>query len=114
LPDTDSLLSHPIVGQSWEAMVIENIIRGFNVLGTAFEYSHYRTGGGAEIDLILEGDFGLLPVEIKYTQKIKQGELRSIRDFIKERGCRFGIVINNDEHVRLYEDNLIGIPFGCL
>jgi hypothetical protein len=114
LPDTDSLLSHPVVGQSWEAMVIENIIRGFNVLGTAFEYSHYRTGGGAEIDLILEGDFGLLPVEIKYTQKIKQGELRSIRDFIKERGCRFGIVINNDEHVRLYEDNLIGIPFGCL
>ena len=114
LPDTNSLLSHPALGQSWEAMVIENIIRGFNVLGTAFEYFHYRTGGGAEIDLILEGEFGLIPVEIKYTQKINPRELRSIRDFIKERGCRFGIVINNDEHVRLYEDNLIGIPFSCL
>lgn len=114
LPDRDALMVHPAMGQSWEAMVIENIIRGFNTTGTAFEYFHYRTGGGAEIDLILEGEFGLIPVEIKYGQKVKMGELRGIRDFIKERGCRFGIVVNNDEHVRFYEEQLIGIPCSCL
>ncbi len=110
----DDLLAHPIMGHSWEALVIENIIRGLNVQGISFEYYHYRTGGGAEVDLILEGDFGLIPIEIKYTQKVSLKSLRGIRDFIKERKCQFGIVINNDEQVRLYEENLIGIPFACL
>jgi hypothetical protein len=31
-------------------MVIEEIIRGLNCLGTGFDY-YYRTGGGAEVDL---------------------------------------------------------------
>lgn len=30
---------------------------------------HYSTRGGAEIDLILEGALGLLPVEIKLTSR---------------------------------------------
>lgn len=114
LPDTNALLTHPAMGHSWEAMVIENIIRGFNALGAAFEYFHYRTSGGAEIDLILEGDFGLIPVEIKYTQSVNPRELRSLRDFIMERDCHFGIVINNDERVRLYDQKIIGIPASCL
>jgi predicted AAA+ superfamily ATPase len=57
------------MGRSWEGMVIEEIIRGLNCLGTGFDY-YYRTGGGAEVDLILEGDFGLIPVEIKYAQTV--------------------------------------------
>jgi len=44
-------------------MVIENILRGLDAQGIAYNYYHYRTGGGAEIDLILEGEFGLLPIE---------------------------------------------------
>ncbi|OGR03599.1 MAG: hypothetical protein A2511_12725 [Deltaproteobacteria bacterium RIFOXYD12_FULL_50_9] len=103
-----------MIGKSWEAMVVETLLRGFHSLGVALEYYHYRTSGGAEVDLVLEGKFGLVPIEIKYGQQVSLKDLRGIRDFIKERDCRLGFVISNDEHVRRYDEKLIGIPCGCL
>ena len=47
----NELLSHPIVGRSWEGFVIENILSVLE--GKALPY-FYRTSAGAEIDLILE------------------------------------------------------------
>ncbi len=103
------------MGVSWEAMVIEEIIRGLSWRGISADYYYYRTSGGAEVDLILEGKFGLIPIEIKYGQKVSLKQLRGIRDFMQEQQCPFGIVINNDEQIRMYEETLIGIPFAnCL
>lgn len=51
IADRNALLGHPVVGASWEGFVIENLINAappFTVPG------FYRTGGGAEIDLVLE------------------------------------------------------------
>jgi hypothetical protein len=108
----EDILAHPALGQSWESMVIENLLRELNALGVSFEYYYYRTSGGAEVDLILEGDFGLVPIEIKYGQNISAHSLRSLRDFVKERNCPYGLVINNDEKIRQYDENILGIPFG--
>ncbi len=59
----ESLLSHPIVGFSWEGFVIEEIIKNF---GEKFEYYFYRSQAGAEIDLILtKGNIPKYLVEIK-------------------------------------------------
>ncbi len=85
-------------------MVIENIMRGFDVMGGGYDYHHYRTGGGAEIDLIPGGEFGLLPIEIRYGQTVTSKSLRGIRDFVSERQCPFGIVINNAERVTQYAE----------
>lgn len=110
----NALMSHPQMGHSWESMVTENILRELNALGTHYNYYHYRTGGGAEIDLILEGKFGVLPVEIKYSQAINNKSLRALNDFIEEHNCHYGIIINNDEQVRQYGEKIIGVPFACL
>lgn len=114
LGDLNMLMTHPQMGHSWESMVIENILRELNSLGVHFDYYHYRTSAGAEIDLILEGEFGLLPIEIKYNQRVNQRSLRALRDFVEEHNCPYGIVINNDEQVRQYDDKIVGIPFACL
>ena len=114
IPDIDGLAAHPAMGRSWEGFVIEEIIRGLNALGAGFDYYYYRTGGGAEVDLILDGDFGLIPIEIKYSQAVSAKQLRGLKDFIKEQNCRMGIVINNDEVPRLYDDDIVGIPLACL
>jgi hypothetical protein len=110
----NDLQVHPCLGASWESMIIENLLRNLNALGINYDYYHYRTGGGAEIDLILEGNFGLLPIEIKYGQKVNQKNLRGINDFINEHNCQYGIVINNDEQPRLYNEKLIGLPSTLL
>jgi hypothetical protein len=56
----------------------------------------------------------LIPIEIKYTQSVSKKHLKGLKDFVKERGCPYGLVINNDERTRWYDENLVGIPFACL
>ncbi len=73
IPDKETLLSHPIVGQSWECFVIENLLDC--VVGKAQGY-FYRTSGGAEIDLLLSWPNGSLwAIEIKrsLSPKLERG-----------------------------------------
>ena len=61
----DDLLGHPTVGSSWEAFAVENILRN---LSDYWEPSYYRTGSGAEIDLVLEGPQNAVrALEIKFS-----------------------------------------------
>jgi len=63
LKDKEVLSGHPIIGASWEAYIIENLIA---VAPEGSESYFYRTAAGAEIDLvlILPGD-RICAVEIK-------------------------------------------------
>lgn len=63
LGDADALLSHPVVGASWEAFVVEQLLAA----APARVQGHfYRTSGGAEIDLVLSFPGGeLWAIEIK-------------------------------------------------
>jgi len=71
--DRENLLSHPVVGQSWECFVIENLLA---VAPEAVTPHFYRTSGGAEIDLLLAWPDGTLwAIEIKrsLTPKLERG-----------------------------------------
>jgi predicted AAA+ superfamily ATPase len=50
ITDMDALLSHPIVGASWEGHVIESLLA---VAPAGTQPSFYRSNAGAEIDLLL-------------------------------------------------------------
>jgi len=59
----EELLGHPIVGPSWEGMLMENILGS---LPAAVRSWFYRTSAGAEIDLVLEfGPKNIWAIEIK-------------------------------------------------
>jgi hypothetical protein len=60
------------------------------------------------------GDFGLVPVEIKHGQTVDPRKLGSLKDFIRQYRCRFGLVINNDTTPRRYDTNIVGLPFNHL
>jgi predicted AAA+ superfamily ATPase len=49
--DQEELLGHPVVGASWEGMLIENIL---DTLPATARPTFYRTSAGAEIDLVIE------------------------------------------------------------
>ena len=85
-----------------------------NSFGIGYEYAYYRTGGGAEVDLVVEADFGCVAVEVKRTSAPTVRDLRPLRDFVHERKLRLGIVVNTDVVPRLYEDRIIGLPFNWL
>lgn len=66
--DGDSLLSHPVVGASWEGFVTGNLLDIAEAKG--IEGYFYRTSGGAEIDLLLvHPDGRLWAVEVKRSLK---------------------------------------------
>lgn len=114
ISSTKQLLSHPQMGFSWEALVIDEILRSLDAAGIIYQPYYYRTSAGAEVDLVLEGKFGLIPFEIKYSQIVNKKYLRSLRDFIDEFKCPFGVIVNNDEKIRRYDDKIMGIPFAFL
>ena len=114
IPDAEALLSHPQMGASWEGMVAEEILRQLGAQGAAHEYSYYRTGAGAEVDLVVEGNFGRVAVEIKHASSVAGRYLRGLRDFFIQNKARLGVVINNDIVPRQYEEGLIGLPFTHL
>ena len=59
----DDLLTHPVVGQSWEGYVGEQLRRG---LGAGIELYHYRSARGHELDYVCEHPrLGRLAFEIK-------------------------------------------------
>ena len=59
----DALLSHPVVGNSWEGFVVETLL---NAAPLNTSSGFYRTSNGAEIDLLLNlPGHGLWAIEIK-------------------------------------------------
>jgi predicted AAA+ superfamily ATPase len=69
----DDLLSHPVVGKSWEGFCISNIL-SFLPMGS--ESYFYRTARGAEIDLVIKHTDGrLIAIEIKQSSdpKLERG-----------------------------------------
>ena len=69
IKDLDDLMGNPAVGRSWEGFVIEQII---GLLPEGWSYFFYRTGAGAEIDLLLvDKKNRLIAVEVKYSASPK-------------------------------------------
>ena len=76
LPDLESLMGHPVVGASWECFVVENILNAAQASGRPLQASFYRSGAGAEIDLLLTWPNGnVWAVEIKrsLSPKVERG-----------------------------------------
>lgn len=110
--DVRQLLSHPCMGFSWESMVIEEFIRGLSNRGISHDYYYLRTAAGAEIDLILEGKFGTIPIEIKFNRKARHNKLRTLKDFVEQHNLPYGIVIDNGESVRWLTEKIVALPFS--
>lgn len=63
IPDHQALAGHPVVGASWETLVVETLI---SAAGPRWTPHFYRTTVGAEIDLLLvSGGNPLIAVEVK-------------------------------------------------
>jgi uncharacterized protein len=68
----NALLSHPVLGKSWEGFVMENI---HSVLPRLAETYFYRTSAGAEIDLVIKmPNAEVWAVEIKHGVAPKLGK----------------------------------------
>lgn len=80
IDEFDDLLSHPVVGASWEGFVIEQLLAAMPERGKAY---FYRSAGGAEIDLVLslprEG-FWAIEVTRRLAPRVERGFSEACED----------------------------------
>lgn len=113
--DRARLINHPNVGAGFESFISEEIIKGIQATNLVnWDYHYFRTRNGAEIDLILSGSFGTLPIEIKFGSSIKQRQIQTIKKFVFDNDLPLGIVINNSDKVELIAERIIQLPAGCI
>jgi len=80
IADYDALLSHPIVGESWEGFVIENLL---SAAPDRTHASFYRTTVGAEIDLVLDlpdGERWAIEIKRSLSPSLERGAYHAIED----------------------------------
>jgi len=73
IADKETLLAHPVLGQSWECFVIENLLGCAPALGQGH---FYRSSGGAEIDLLLawpDGKLWAMEIKRSLAPKVERG-----------------------------------------
>lgn len=111
----DQLYTRPGTGSAFEGFMIEEIIQGLSAVQTApWNYHFYRTRSGAEVDLIATSpDNVRIPVEIKFGERVRRSDLRSLTAFIDQEKCPYGILINNAPEVCMLTERILQLPAGC-
>ncbi len=110
IADKDALLSHPVIGASWEGFVLENIL---SVAGQSVEPSFYRANGGAEIDLILQwrnGQTWAIEIKRSTTPKLERGFFSACEDV---KPAKKFVVYPGAERYRIKED-VVALPLIAL
>lgn len=110
IPDKETLLAHPVVGQSWECFVIENLLVAAADKAQGY---FYRTSGGAEIDLLLawpDGSRWAVEIKRSLSPKVERGFHAACEDLAPTR--KF-VVYPGQEHYRLAAD-IEAIPLAQL
>lgn len=74
-----TLGGHPLVGAMFETLVVSEIRKLAGTLDTPPSLYHWRSHGGGEVDLLLERDGRMYPIEIKLTTKPSKADTRGIR-----------------------------------
>ncbi|HRQ87264.1 MAG TPA: ATP-binding protein [Bacteroidia bacterium] len=96
--DSETLLGHPVVGGSWEGFVIENLLACAPPRTDAY---FYRTGAGAEIDLILKfrtGESWAIEIKRGLSPNLSRGFFSALDDI---RPTRSFVVYGGDDRYKL-------------
>lgn len=72
------------IGNLFETLVFNQISSLLDSLGTTARISTYRTDRNAEIDFILETESCFFAIEVKASQNIGPGDLKTLQQFCRE------------------------------
>jgi predicted AAA+ superfamily ATPase len=108
IADKETLLSHPVVGPSWETWVLENLLALTPPDAQAF---FYRSAAGAEIDLLVErsnGERWAIEIKRSLQPKLERGFHAACADV---QPAQKWVVYPGTERYRLGEDAwAVGLP----
>jgi predicted AAA+ superfamily ATPase len=115
LATPEALLGHPSFGALFETFVVLELIRQVQSLPAVPAFYHFRQHSGAEVDLVVDINGRLLPVEIKAASSVGARDTLSIRAFQEKIGSRAGpgLVIYAGERVLRLNETCLAVPFDA-
>jgi predicted AAA+ superfamily ATPase len=77
----DALAGHPLWGPMFETFVVGEIRKQMALLSPPPKLHHWRSAGGAEVDLLIERDGRLHPIEVKAASRVGRSDTRGLQAF---------------------------------
>ncbi len=101
-----------LLGEQYENAVIAQILITLRNLGVRAEASYLRTGGGLEVDLILERQEGLLGIEFKARPRVDAREATALEQARRVLGesYRGGLVVYRGDQVVRLTESVFAVP----
>ncbi|MEN8138498.1 MAG: ATP-binding protein [Bacteroidota bacterium] len=95
--------------------LVYNLLRGKYEIGL-YKINFWRTKDKAEVDFVVQGEEGIIPVEVKYSELKNMKITRSFRSFINKYAPKKAIVVNLslDSITTLNDTEIKFIPFWKL
>jgi predicted AAA+ superfamily ATPase len=113
----DALGGHPMTGSLFETAVISEIRKLMTPLARKAALYHWRIHSGSEIDLILERDGTLYPIEIKLTSRPSRKDtrgIRALRENYPDRAIAPGLIIAPAEQLEQLSETEYTLPWNLI
>ena len=112
----DALLASPMFGAIFETFVVSEIIKIINASNLNVNFYHWRINSGAEVDLIIEKDGFLYPIEIKSKSNLNAYDLRGLKSFIEvyKNKCKQAIIIYAGKELYKISEKITAIPWNAI
>lgn len=110
----EALSASPLLGAVFETYVVSFLLSQIALMPSAPQAWHWRAAGGAEVDLVLERDGRLYPIEVKCKHALSGHDSRGLHSFratYPEKAMPGVIVYAGTETYRLSE-HIIAIPWN--
>jgi len=113
----EAIGSHPLKGSLFETGIVMEIIKIIQSWPLKPNLYHFRSYAGAEVDLILEMNGRLWPIEIKAKSNPNRNDVRGINAFRKcfpAEDIGPGLIICSVEEPRRLTEDAVAIPWWIL
>ena len=118
IPTPADALNHPARGALFETLVINTIISMLNALSIYPGIYYWRTRNGAEVDLVLEYNNALYPIEIKMKGTLSSSDGSGLRAFRQTYEgsipVKTGLIIYAGTRCEWYDRHTITLPWNAL
>jgi hypothetical protein len=117
LSSPDALAVSPLLGAIFETWAVNDVRRQAVTLATAPQAYHWRTGGGAEVDMVLERDGKLYPVEVKCKTNLAKEDARGLRAFVEtypRAKVMRGLIIYAGTECYALDPHTIALPWNAV
>lgn len=116
LRDVEHAASGPMGGAIFENMVVADILKMHMHRGDEPALYYWRTSHGSEVDLILDTQMGLIPMEIKLAETLRPEAAKGIVSFRADFGKKAapGYVIFPGDQVLPLAESITSLPLELL